>query len=499
MAQHRALCLAVALLLGSAGIHTRAQPAPAANAATQDVTLPKVTARAKGSRLGGIRPGPQPCPEGLPAEVQCLAGQDYLGAWFWMALPKDWNGVLVLHTHDGPELGEPDPERSARDMAHWSAWLRAGYAWAGSSYREGGFDTENAAEDSERVRQAFIAEFGEPQQVLLHGHGWGAPVAARMAQRYTTPDIHPRRPSSGKRPYDAVLLSNGLLAGARGFDAWLDLRVLYQALCANHPLPTEEAYPLWMGLPVGNKLSAEALSQRVNDCTGLQRKPSERSPAQQKVLTQLTRLSRIPEAGLMRQLQDATWGLQHLVWQQLGGKSALGNEAVVYGGASDAALNQQLPRYKIDAQARGALEGYADPGGLIHIPVLSLHAVDDPVVFVEQQASWKAAMEEAGTGPNLLQLYLPGGEHDRVPEAQLLAAAKAVLGWAASGQKPNPAAIPGRWLNDYRVAELATRSPERRPVAARQATPQVLGVNPVVLPPAPAAALPRRPLDSPAP
>lgn len=492
--------LALAVLLGSTWL------APAAQAA--DVTLPKVVTRAQGSRLGGIRPGPQPCPAGLPAELQCLAGQDYLGAWFWMAQPKDWNGVLVLHTHDGPDLEEPDPERSARDMVQWAVWLRAGYAWAGSSYREAGFDAENAAEDSERVRQAFIAEFGEPKQVLLHGHGWGAPVATRMAQRYTTPDIHPRRPGSGKRPYDGVLLTNGQLAGARAFDVLLDLRVLYQAVCANHPLPSEPPYPLWMGLPVDSRLAPEALKLRVNDCTGLLRPGSERSPAQQRALNTLTRLSRVPEAGLLRQLQDATWGLQHLVWRQLGGKSALGNEAVVYGSARDAALNTQLPRYKIDAQARATLEGLSDPGGLIHIPVLSLHAVDDPVVFVEQQASWLAAMEEASSGAQLLQLYLPGSDHEHVGEPQLLGAAEALRRWIASGQKPSPADVATtclrqdkncRWLPEFRVPALATRSPERRPVAARQAAPQVLGTSSVVTPVAPPAALPRAPLGSPAP
>lgn len=471
--------------------------------AADDVTLPKVTTRAKGSRLGGILPSAQPCPEGVPADVDCMAGQDYLGAWFWMARPKDWNGVLVLHTHDGPDLEEPTDERPARDMVQWSVWLRAGYAWAGSSYRAAGYDAENAAEDSERVRSAFIADFGEPKRVLLHGHGWGAPVATRMAQRFTTPDIHPRRIGSGKRPYDGVLLTNGQLAGARSFDTWLDLRVLYQALCGNHPAAGEADYPVWMGLPVNGKLTRDSLAQRVNDCTGLQRPPAERSPAQQKTLATLVRLSRVPEAGLLRQLQGATWGLQHLVWHQLGGKSALGNEGIAYGNNTDAALNQRLPRYKLDAPSRATLEGLSDPGSGVHIPVLSVHAVDNPIVFVEQQSVWRAAMTESGNTEQLLQLYAAGNDHDRLPDAQVLSAARQLLDWIDSGKKPAPAAVAGacsacRWLPDYRVADLAARVPERRPVAARQATPQVLSTPSVITPPSQPAAPLREALPAPA-
>lgn len=478
-----------------------AQPALAAD----DVTLPKVSTRAKGSRLGGILPSPQPCPEGVPADVECMAGQDYLGAWFWMARPKDWNGVLVLHTHDGPDLEAPTDERPAHDMVQWSVWLRAGYAWAGSSYRSAGYHAESAAEDSERVRSAFIADFGEPKRVLLHGHGWGAPVATRMAQRFTTPDIHPRRIRSGKPPYDGVLLTNGQLAGARHFDTWLDLRVLYQALCANHPSAQETSYPVWMGLPVNAKLSRADLAQQVNQCTGLQRPVAERSPAQQKALATLVRLSRVPENGLMRHLEAATWGLQHLVWQQLGGKSALGNEGVTYGTntGADAALNTALPRYKFGAGARSRLADLSDPGTGVHIPTLSVHAVDDPVVFVEQQSRWRAGMEEAGNTAPLLQLYAAGNDHDRLPDAQLLSAASQLLSWIDTGQKPTPDTVARacntcRWLPDYRVADLNTRVPERRAATERTAGPQVLTTPNVITPPPRPAAQPRAPLPSPA-
>lgn len=487
--------LLLPLLLGL----TFALPAAAQN----DGVLPKVTTRAKASRLGGIRPGVQECPEGLPADVQCMAGQDYLGAWYWMAKPKDWNGVLVLHTHDRPDLDTPDPERPARDMVQWKAWLQAGYAWASSGWRAAGYDVENAAEDSERVRTEFIGEFGEPKRVLLHGHGWGAPVATRMAQRYTTPDFHPKRGSSGKRPYDAVLLTNGQLAGARAFDAWLDLRVLYQAVCNNHPAPDEAAYPLWMGLPLNAKLADEDLVRRVDSCTGVARKPAQRSAAQQKALATLLRLTGLPEAGLLPQLRSATYDLQYLVWHPLGGKSALGNEGITYGGPGDAALNRALPRYKIDATARATLEGLTDAGGLVHVPVMTLHGQGDPVAVVEQTSFWRQSMEEAGTAAQLLQVVTPATEHDDVPPAALTAAARVLLEWVAAGRRPEAGSVAQAcagcgWRTDLPIGALATRVPERRPVASRQAV-QVLGAPTAATPEIIPAAAPRAPLPPPEP
>lgn len=46
-----------------------------------------------------------------------------------------------------------------------------------------------------------------------------------------TIEVHPR-------PYDAALLTNGVLAGrSRGYDYRVDLRVVYQYYCGNHPRP----------------------------------------------------------------------------------------------------------------------------------------------------------------------------------------------------------------------------------------------------------------------
>lgn len=50
--------------------------------------------------------------------------------------------------------------------------------------------------------------------------------------------------SGADSPYDGALLTNGVLAGgSRGYDYRVDLRVVYQYYCRNHPRPTGKRTP----------------------------------------------------------------------------------------------------------------------------------------------------------------------------------------------------------------------------------------------------------------
>jgi hypothetical protein len=109
------------------------------------------------------------CPNALPADTTCYSGQQPSGAWYWIAIPGDWDSTLVLHAHGGPDLGAADPERSREDLERWSVMVREGHAWAGSSYLRGGDGTRMAATDTEQLHHFFDDAFGEPETTLLHG------------------------------------------------------------------------------------------------------------------------------------------------------------------------------------------------------------------------------------------------------------------------------------------------------------------------------------------
>ena len=65
--------------------------------------------------------------------------------------------------------------------------------------------------------------------------------------------------------------------GTQSYNFRLDLRVVYQAVCANHPTPDEPPYPLWQGLPLSSSLTRAELATRIDACTGVRKKAAERS------------------------------------------------------------------------------------------------------------------------------------------------------------------------------------------------------------------------------
>jgi hypothetical protein len=371
------------------------------------------------------------CPGGLPPATRCLTGQDSAGAFYWIAVPAVWNQVLVMHAHGGPELGEPGAQRSADDLTRWAITVKAGYAWAGSTFRQGGVEVRAAAEDTERLRQLFVEHIAKPKLTLLHGQSWGAGVAAKGAEMYATS-------VNGSSPYDGVLLTSGVLGGGtRSYEFRLDLRVVYQALCNNHPLPSEPPYPLWQGLPPGSKLTRAELAQRVNDCTGLNLKADQRSVDQQRKLTSILNVVRIPERSLMGHLNWGTWHFADVVFKRLNGGNPWGNVGAVYSGSDDdAALNRTVARYRADPDAVARFASDTDLTGRIAVPVLTAHAVNDPVAFVELESAFFDTMQRAGNTKNLLQVFTTESEHSYWSDPEYPALFAALQAWVEMGAKP---------------------------------------------------------------
>lgn len=433
------------------------------------VTAPCVAQTTDGSL--SIKPATAPCPASVAPGSRCLTGRDSAGAHYWLAVPPDWNGVLVVHAHGGPELGEAKAERASADLTRWSIWTRAGFAYAGSGFRQGGVQVRSAAEDTERVRQIFIAEVGTPKRTVLHGQSWGASVAARAAELFT-------RGTDGKAPFDAVLLTSGVLGGGtQSYNFRLDLRVVYQAVCANHPKPDEPPYPLWQGLPLDSTLTRAELATRIDACTGVRKKAADRSAEQQRNLKTLTDVIAIPESSLVGHMNWATWHFQDIVFKRTGGLNPFGNATVRYRGSpDDEALNAKVLRYQADAAARAALGEDTDPQGRIPVPVLTVHGIDDTVAFVELESHFRDTMTRGGSADRLVQTFTQDHEHSYLSDAQYVAAISALLDWVERGEKPSASSIaarcqtvdtrfdPGtgcRFRPEFAPRPLSARVPER--------------------------------------
>ncbi|MFB8748612.1 hypothetical protein [Streptomyces parvulus] len=374
------------------------------------------------------------CPPALAEKATCWTGRDTGGAYYTMAVPKDWNGSLVVHAHGGPDLGDAsDPARSTEDLGRWAVMVEEGYAWAGSAYRRGGYGARMAAEDTENVRRLFTQRFGRPERTYLHGQSWGGDVAAKAAETY----------GARRGAYDGVLLTNGVLGGgSRGYDYRVDLRVVYQYYCRNHPRPTEPQYPLWQGLRPGSTMTNAGLDARLRECTGYDSAPADRTALQQRNLDDILAVTGIPERTLESHLRFATFTFRDIVSSRLDGRNPWSNRGVRYSGShDDKALNAGVERFSADPAARRDLSYDSDLTGRVDLPVLTLHAIDDPTAFVEHEAAYRATLDGAGRGRNLVQTFTKESEHSSLSDSEYAASIAALDAWARTGRKPAPHSI----------------------------------------------------------
>ena len=376
------------------------------------------------------------CPDGLPAATRCLAGQDQNGAYYWIAIPKAWNGSLVVHAHGGPRLKTPKPDDAVEDLQRFAVTVAEGYAWAGSNYRREGYGVRSAAEDTDNLRKLFWTQFGRPKRTLLHGQSWGANVAAKTAELYA-------RDADGKRVYDGVILTNGVVSGGtRAYDFRADLRAVYQYYCGNHPAADEGQYPLWQGQPVGSTLTNRQLDERVNACTGVDLPPERRSAVQKRNLSNILAVTRIPERTLGSHLGWATFTFADLVNKRLGGRNPFTNEGVVYQGSDDdAALNSGVVRFAADPEGVRLLSEDSDLTGDLQVPTLTLHAIDDPTAFVELEQVLHDTVAKAGKSALLVQTFTDEHEHSKLATPQYAALFRAMSAWIDHGAKPDAARL----------------------------------------------------------
>jgi pimeloyl-ACP methyl ester carboxylesterase len=404
-----------------------------------------------------VAPTKQVCPEGVPAGATCLRGQDSATSHYLIVMPAKWTGVLVVHAHGGPSLGTPKTTRADEDIKRWAITVQEGHAWAGSVFRQGGFAVTTAAEDTERVRRIFIDHVAKPRTTLLHGQSWGAMVATRAGEMFP-------------KSWDGMLLTSGVVAGPTTYDFRLDIRALYQHLCNNHPRPTEQAYPLSIGLPTDSKLTHAELAQRANECLGTGTPAAQRTPEQAQKLKTIVDVLKMPENSVLSHLNWGTFSLQDVVTKN-GGVSPFGNAGVRYVGSSDdVKLNAAIPRFTADPKAVARFSADVNHEGRFVVPVISAHAINDATVFVEGQDVLRQKMKAAGKDHLLVQTYVDSREHSYWGDAHYPPLFNALLQWVEKRQKPSPSDIDQqckqlssakpancRFLPNYAVKPIASR------------------------------------------
>lgn len=373
------------------------------------------------------------CPAELADVARCWHGTDANGANYWIAIPQRWNRMLVVHAHGGPRMSHATNDDNVEDLERFAVTVKQGFAWAGSAYRRPGYGVRMAAEDTENLRKLFIARFGQPERTILHGQSWGGNVAAKAIELYGRPA---GTKTDNKPSYDGVVLTAGMLAGGTlNYLHRADLRAVYQYYCNNHPRPDEPQYPLWQGLPAESTMKPKDLEARVEECLGLKLADSKRSAQQKRKLANILGVIPVPERTLQSHLNWATFTFRDLV-QRIGGGNPFDNRHVAYTGSDDnAALNRGVQRFDADPRAVAALAEESDLSGRIDVPVLTLHAIDDPTALVEYEAEYRAKVAGAGRDALLLQTFTREDDHSKLSDAEYAGVFDTLVRWIEAGPK----------------------------------------------------------------
>lgn len=440
-------------LVKSAGLGVLALALASASAAAQEKAANPPTATA--------------CPEAVAAIATCYRTKLETGAYLLAAMPKTWNGNLIVFAHGGPSVTAPVENDSDDDLVKYSIGVRMGFAWVASTYRKEGYGVKMAAADTEDARKFFVERIAKPKRTILHGASYGGMVGSKMLETYAA-------------NYDGALFNSGAVSGPIGnYEFRADLRAVYQYYCNNFPAATDTQYPLWAGLPAESKLTLKELTERVDACTGVTKPAEARTETQKKNLANILGVMRVPETMLVRHMQAGAFVFRDIGERITNGKNPFSNTNVKYWGSSDdAALNRSIVRFEADAAARNALIADGQATGTITVPVVSIHSMNDPQAAVEAQADYRARVQSAGKGNLLAQAYTDERVHVGQSPPEFAASFEALMQWVEKGTKPTPQSIaaacaplratydgPCRYHPEYEAKPLNTRYARSAPAS----------------------------------
>ena len=376
------------------------------------------------------------CPKAIADIATCYEARDSNGSNLLAAMPKNWNGKLIVFAHGGPYLEPPLASQGQLDLAKYSIAVKLGFAWIGSSYRREGYGVLMAAEDTDIARRFFLEHIGRPTLTILHGASYGGLVGARLLEtRAKEPD--------GSLNYNGAFFNSGLVAGVPlAYEFRADLRAVYQYYCKNLPRPDEPQYPLWMGVASDSKMTLKELEGLVDDCTGVLQAPGARSEGQRRNLANIIRVMGFSEKLLYRHMQSSTLLFHNIVQRTTNGRNPFSNIGVQYRGSDDdVTLNRDIPRFTADPDAVALLRADGQPTGNIPVPVVSIHSINDPQVAVEVQSVYRSTLIAAGNGERLVQAFTDEPEHTGQSAPEVASAINALMHWIEKGEKPSGQSI----------------------------------------------------------
>ena len=346
------------------------------------------------------------------------------GAFYLIEVPDNWNGDLVVWNH-----GITSSEPSVLDFDDLgplaTVQLSQGYALAASSFRMNGWALFESTRDNENLLRIFNREIGTPNNIFMTGGSMGGLVSEQYLEK-------------GHVGHVAAAYSLcGALAGSNNWDDMIDLRLVYDAVCADVPgafIPGGAD-----GLPADSTLSGEELTLAVNACTGVLLPPLLRTPEQQTRLDKISHVIRIEGDSLLENMALALVGISNLVHnpEKLKGRNGLWNYFVDY---NDPDINANIQRTFPDPGGKQRLRrNYTPRGHIGDAKLLAMHTDKDDLVVVENLSFIKKLIPaENITTAVVVQ---DTAEHCGFSTAEIIAGWESTRNWVDIGIQPSAQSI----------------------------------------------------------
>lgn len=353
-----------------------------------------------------------------------LDGQSDGGAYFRIVVPDVWNGDLVIWNH-GFSLGAIGPVTDLGPLAELQ--LAEGYAVAASSYQQRGWAVFKTKNDLQNLVGAFKANFGKPDKVLLTGASLGGIVTVAGVEKAHLGNVA------------GAFTFCGANAGSRNWDAALDLRLVYDAVCDDVPGASIPGGA--QGLPADSTLTSEEMALAVNACTGILTPPQFTTPQQSANLAKILEVSQIPENFLLTTMGYVTFAMADLVHdnRKLNGKVGTNNIDIDYG---DDEINDTIARVSAHKGAAKRLaKNYTPNGDVDSTKHVALHTDKDGLVIVENESEYASVAPAAKYTVAVAIEGIPS--HCGHTPAEVVAGWEVLRGWVAGAPQPSAADIHG--------------------------------------------------------
>lgn len=369
------------------------------------------------------------------------------GATYLIQVPSNWNGTLVLYSHGYVVPGDSNPAMDVSDPVTGNYLLTNGYALGGSSYATTGWAVQQALPDQIHVLDTFNQKVGTPKRTIAWGHSLGGMITAGLIQRY------PAR-------FDAALPMCGVVAGGVGlWNIGLDSEVAFATLLG----PGSGLQLVDIKDPIKNATIAEtllnkaqktekgrariALAAAMADIPGWydpsSPPPKDYAAWEQNQFLWLANVDFIFGFDLRAELEHRAGG--NVSWdtgvdfeKQLERSYDYEEVQALYKKAgldldTDIKALNATQRIEAKTAALDYLKKNIIYDGEIAVPVLTMHTKGDGLVVNENESAYKSAIDEAGNGKLLRQLFVHRAGHCEFTPGEMLVAFQALVNRLDSG------------------------------------------------------------------